>query len=467
MNVMLAEGLHKQTISNIVNQISSLGLNCIRLTWATFMFTRYFDQTISQSLDDLKLEGIKLGIIKYNPNFLSMTHPQAYAFVVNQLSGANIMVVADNHVSEPKWCCEDDDGNGFFGDSSFDLDEWVKGHTLAAQFFKNLPNIVAISLRNELRGPKQKGSVWYRNMRRAASAIHQENPNVLMIFSGLDYAADLTFLKKIPLNVEPNNKVVFEAHNYPYWVTNWDKDPTNSVCASIKSGLDEKVGFVLGNDGGGAPLFITEFGMDLIARNDSDERWLTCLLTFLAERDIDWSWWGLHGSYYLREGNVDVAEPFGLYNFYWNGTSYPHFTEISAAAKHDSSGLCVKSDQNNQIELSDCKKASGWNQEGDKIKLNGNQCLKSLGNEGGSVVVSTDCSSSSDSSSTSWKFISDSGLHLLVVDNNNNNNNGLCLDKDSNSSKLVTKKCICVGDDHGCLDNPQSQWFQLVPTNNV
>ncbi|MED6224088.1 hypothetical protein PIB30_080377 [Stylosanthes scabra] len=109
MNVMLAEGLHKQTISNIVNQISSLGLNCIRLTWETFMFTRYFDQTISQSLDDLKLEGIKSGIMKYNPNFLSMTHPQAYAYVVNQLSDANIMVVADNHVSEPKWCCEDNE----------------------------------------------------------------------------------------------------------------------------------------------------------------------------------------------------------------------------------------------------------------------------------------------------------------------------------------------------------------------
>ncbi|MED6224087.1 hypothetical protein PIB30_080376, partial [Stylosanthes scabra] len=264
-------------------------------------------------------------------------------------------------------------------------------------------------------------------MRRAASSIHQQNPNVLMIFSGLDYAVNLSFLKKIPLNVEPRNKVVFEAHNYPYWVPNWDKEPTNSVCASMKSGLDEKVGFVLSNDGG-APLFITEFGMDLIKRKDSDERWLTCLLTFLAERDIDWCWWGLHGSYYLREGNVDVGEPFGLYNFYWNGTNYPQFTQrfqlllnmiqdpsskapYSNVLYHPQSGLCVKSDQNNQIELSDCKKASGWNQEGDKIKLNGNQCLKSLGNEGGSVVVSTDCSSS-DSSSTSWKFISDSGLHL-------------------------------------------------------
>ncbi|XP_020997363.1 glycosyl hydrolase 5 family protein-like isoform X1 [Arachis duranensis] len=476
MSVMLAEGLHKQTLSNIVTHISSFGLNCIRLTWPTFMFTRYFNQTILQTLDDLKLEGIKLGIMRYNNDFLNMTHPQAYAFVVKQLFSANIMVVADNHVSKPKWCCDSDDGNGFFGDSTFDPDEWVQGHTLAAQFFKNLSNIVAISLRNELRGPNQNVAAWYSNMRRAALAIHQQNPKVLMIFSGFYYASDLRFLKQTPLNVEPKNKVVFEAHNYPYWNPNWGNKSANSVCASMKSDLEENVGFVLSDDDYDSPLFISEFGMDLIARPQSDERWLTCMLTFLAERDIDWCWWGLQGSYYLRHGKVDAPEVYGLNNFYWNGTTYPQFRKrfqlllntlqdpsskapYSHILYHPQSGLCVKADQNyNRIELGDCKKASGWNQEGDKIKLNGDHCLKSLGTEGDPAVLSSDCSSSSDLSS-SWKFISDSGLHLQ------HNNTGLCLDKDRNSSILVTNKCICIGDDTGCLDNPQSQWFQLVPTN--
>ncbi|KAL4382533.1 hypothetical protein AHAS_Ahas04G0243000 [Arachis hypogaea] len=422
MSVMLAEGLNKQTLSNIVTHISSFGLNCIRLTWPTFMFTRYFNQTILQTLDDLKLEEIKLGIMKYNNDFLNMTHPQAYAFVVKQLFSANIMVVADNHVSKPKWCCDSDDGNGFFGDSSFDPDEWVQGHTLAAQFFKNLSNIVAISLRNELRGPNQNVAAWYSNMRRAALAIHHQNPNVLMIFSGFYYASDLRFLKRTPLNVEPRNKVVFEAHNYPYWNPNWGNKSANSVCASVKSDLEENV-----------------------------------------------------GSYYLRQGKVDAPEVYGLNNFYWNGTTYPQFRKrfqlllntlqdpsskapYSHILYHPQSGLCVKADQNyNQIELGDCKKASGWKQEGDKIKLNGDHCLKSLGIEGDPAVLSSDCSSSDLSSS--WKFISHSGLHLQ------DNNTGLCLDKDRNSSILVTNKCICVGHDTGCLDNPQSQWFQLVPTN--
>ncbi|KAL1360805.1 hypothetical protein HN51_006189 [Arachis hypogaea] len=474
LSVMLAEGLNKQTLSNIVTNISSFGLNCVRLTWATFMFTRHSNQTILQTLDALKLEETKLGIMKYNNDFLNMTHPQAYAFVVNQLFSANIMVVADNHVSKAKWCCNYNDSNGFFGDSHFDPDEWVQGHILAAQLFKNLPNVVAVSLRNEIHGPNQNAADWFRYMRQAALAIHQENPNLLMIFSGFDFASDLRFLKETPLNVEPKNKVVFETHHYPYWNPTWDHEPINTMCAAVKSDLEKKDGFILSDDHYDSPLYFGEFGMDFTARIPSDETWLTCMLTFLAERDIDWCWWGLHGSYYFREGIVDHDEGCGLFNFYWNGSNYPQFPQrfqllintlqdpsskapYSHILYHPQSGLCVKADQNyNQIKLGDCKKASGWNQEGDKIKLNGDHCLKSLGKEGDPAVVSSDCSSGDLSSS--WKFISDSGLHLQ-------DNIGLCLDKDRNSSILVTNKCICVRDHVGCLDNPQRQWFQLVPTN--
>ena len=36
--------------------------------------------------------------------------------VVNALGEKNVMVILDNHVSTPGWCCSNDDGNGFFGD---------------------------------------------------------------------------------------------------------------------------------------------------------------------------------------------------------------------------------------------------------------------------------------------------------------------------------------------------------------
>ncbi|KAG4989948.1 hypothetical protein JHK84_032503 [Glycine max] len=46
--------------------------------------------------------------------------------VVKGLGDNGVMVILDNHVSKPRWCCSDDDGNGFFGDSYFDPDQY--GH---------------------------------------------------------------------------------------------------------------------------------------------------------------------------------------------------------------------------------------------------------------------------------------------------------------------------------------------------
>ncbi|KAK3227927.1 hypothetical protein Dsin_007789 [Dipteronia sinensis] len=37
---MLAEGLDKKPLKDIVNMVAEQNFNCVRLTWATFMFTR-------------------------------------------------------------------------------------------------------------------------------------------------------------------------------------------------------------------------------------------------------------------------------------------------------------------------------------------------------------------------------------------------------------------------------------------
>lgn len=65
----------------------------------------------------------------------------------------NIMVILDNHVSKPGWCCSDDDGNSFFADRYFDPKVWAEGLSNMATLFAGAPNVVGMSLRNELRPP--------------------------------------------------------------------------------------------------------------------------------------------------------------------------------------------------------------------------------------------------------------------------------------------------------------------------
>lgn len=81
---------------------------------------------------------------------------------MSSLSKKNVMIVLDNHTSKPGWCCSNTDGNGFFGDQYFNPDLWIKGLIKVATIFNNTKSVVAMSLRNELRGPRQNVNDWYR-----------------------------------------------------------------------------------------------------------------------------------------------------------------------------------------------------------------------------------------------------------------------------------------------------------------
>lgn len=135
---MIAEGLEKKPLNDVVKQIAALGFNCVRFTWPTYMFTRpdYGNLKVSESLDKFNLTAAKAGFARNNPEFLNATVVELHAAVVDELGKNNLMVVLDNHISRPGWCCSNDDGNGFFGDVDFSPDEWLQGLTAVARKYK-------------------------------------------------------------------------------------------------------------------------------------------------------------------------------------------------------------------------------------------------------------------------------------------------------------------------------------------
>ncbi|XP_028806408.1 glycosyl hydrolase 5 family protein-like [Neltuma alba] len=481
MGVMLAEGLEKQSIMHIIFQFHHLGLNCVRLTWATYMFTRYSNHTVQQTLDSLGLADAKAGIIKHNRVVLNMTHPQAYSFVVDQLASQNVMVISDNHISEPKWCCAPNDGNAFFGDKDFDPKEWLLGLSMAAQLLKGKPNVVAMSLRNELRGPLQNVDGWFGNVTLGAQTVHQANPDVLVFISGLSNDNDLSFLNNRPMNLTFKDKFAYEVHCYTMSGEhkNWSSQSANYLCGKVYNELNSHATFLI-TGSNAAPLLMTEYGIPISPSiAEPDGRWLSCILAYLAVNDLGWAWWGLQGSYYLREGNVNAEESYGLVDFQWQTLSYPDFPNrfqlilqtlqdpsskkaTSQILYHPQSGQCVKRKENgDEVEVQDCNGASGWSVEGTQIKLQDAQeagCFKATG-EGQPVELTADCSNTNQ---TSWKAITESGMHWASVDAQGNR---LCLQRDANSSTVVTATCICADSDPSCVDDPQSQWFQFVATN--
>ncbi|KAJ4756370.1 Cellulase (glycosyl hydrolase family 5) protein [Rhynchospora pubera] len=473
---MFAEGLSKQPVDVISKSIISMGFNCVRLTWATFMVTNssFASLTVRQSFQSLNLLESIGGIRANNPSFLNLTVIDAFKAVVSNLGANNIMVILDNHISKPGWCCSSFDGSGFFGDKYFDPDVWIAGLNKMATLFNGVSNVVGMSLRNELRGAKQNVDDWYKNMQRGAEAVHAANPDVLVILSGLSFDNDLSFLSRKQVNLSYTGKHVFELHWYGFSDGQaWRTGNQNQVCGRVVSNVMRKAGFLLDQ---GWPLFLSEWGLDFRGTNENDNRYFGCVLGALAEMDLDWALWGLQGSYYLREGLYSPDETYGLLAWDWCKARNQSIVERIKALQqplrgpgfsdkstykllfHPLTGLCVL--QKSLIEplkLGPCTESPAWIYTQDNtIALKDNLfCLKADGT-GQPAKLGIIC----NNSKSRWQFISDSKMHLAT--NISQNDNSLCLDVGDDGQRIVTNLCKCLSNDQDC--DPKSQWFKLVDT---
>lgn len=144
MNAMLGEGLDTIPLNKLVSQIKDHGFNCVRYTWATHMFTRYANYKVGDNLDFLRLPGVRIGVKEYNPSLENVTVVEAFDAVIDEFGKQGMMVLADNHVSDPKWCCDNDDGNGFFDDVHFSPHEWLQGLSNVANRVKGKPQVYIV-----------------------------------------------------------------------------------------------------------------------------------------------------------------------------------------------------------------------------------------------------------------------------------------------------------------------------------
>lgn len=145
LELMMPEGLDRKPLKDLVAELVKHKFNCVRLTHAIYMWTRHGHHIVNDTLATLDAPEVVEGIAKNNPSVLKMTHIQAFEAVINELGAQNVKVLFDNHVSKPKWCCNDDDENGFFHDRHFDPQEWVHGLTLAAKHFAGNSAVCIIS----------------------------------------------------------------------------------------------------------------------------------------------------------------------------------------------------------------------------------------------------------------------------------------------------------------------------------
>ncbi|KAF0891667.1 hypothetical protein E2562_010885 [Oryza meyeriana var. granulata] len=481
---MLAEGLGKQPVDAIAKDVVAMGFNCVRLTWATFMVTNasYSSLTVAQSFQRLNLTESLAAIRVNNPAVVDLKLIDAFKAVVSSLGQNGLMVILDNHVSKPGWCCGNNDGNGFFGDAYFDPDVWVDGLTKMATMFAGVPNVVGMSLRNELRGPRQNAADWYKYMQRGAEAVHAANPRVVVILSGLSFDNDLAFLNSRQVNVSFSGKVAFEVHWYGFSDGQaWRTGNANQVCARVAASVARRALYLLDQ---GWPVFLSEFGVDNRGGNVNDNRYYGCVAAVAADLDLDWALWTLQGSYYLREGVLGLDEVYGVLDWAWckprNDTALSRIHALQRPFRgpglaeaapytvlfHPTTGRCVvrrSSLVQTTLELGPCGETEAWAYTASQQRLSPRDspmlCLRAEG-AGRPARLGLSCGDEL----ARWSLISDSKLHLAVnasLSSSSSSGGGmLCLDVGDDGRSVVTNPCRCLSSDNSC--DPQNQWFKLV-----
>ncbi|CAK7203680.1 hypothetical protein SEUCBS139899_006423 [Sporothrix eucalyptigena] len=349
-DTMLPEGLQYQSIDAIVAKLKSVGMNAIRLTYAIQMIDEIYanngkDVTIqdalTKALGDANGQKVLKQILTNNPTFTATTtRLELFDAVAAACARQQIYVHLDNHISRAEWCCSTTDGNAWWGDTDFDIANWVRGISYMAKHGAKWPNLVSMSLRNEPRSPDDKGAAataskktynwqgWYKYVRQGTDAIHAANPDVLIFLSGLGYDTDLSAVTKGSA-LSPgsdkfalsdfsgySDKIVLELHNYQNSATS---------CSSLESGLTN-AGFsaMTGASSLQIPVVMTEFGF-MMDTSTYKGVYASCLASFLPRIHAGWTIWVLSGSYYIRSGKQDFDETWGLLNHDWSAWRSPAY----------------------------------------------------------------------------------------------------------------------------------------------
>lgn len=357
METHLPEGLNKQPISYLAKWIADQGFNCVRLTysidWALSPDTSVQDAfTNAAGLAGVPVSNMTTlynQAVQQNPFLATANTRDAYAAVIAALWDHGIMTVLDNHVSKASWCCDLTDGNGWwdtaFGYNSwnsqyFVTSDWLAGLQATAAWASSQPGVVAMSLRNEMRqfllqGTNGPYNDWYSNVETAASLIHNTNPDLLIVVGGVSSATDLSSVRLRPLDTSPwAGKHVWEFHAYSFTVTFKVNFGSCDVVQQEYGGFD---GFVLEQgEAFTGPLWLSEFGVGMTGGPDNgltsgDSSYLSCLVNYMTTNDADWAVWALQGSYYVRSGQVEYDEGYGLLDSTWTTWRNPAFPGMLGA----------------------------------------------------------------------------------------------------------------------------------------
>lgn len=220
MEMLVNNGLNVKGLDEIARFIVQLkAFNCVRLPY---------------SLDSLNMSNEEIpdrfSTLCHNPELQAATPLEIFDATVKALTDAGLLVVLNNHVFRRGWCCSFDDGEGLWYNEDFDESVWLHHLGFMSGRYKDNPRVVGFDIRNEIRstahavpswGTGQLESDWALAAAKGSRRVLQEDPDMLVIVSGLEYSMYLCRVPSYPLHLQPEfqSHIIYTSHEYDWYVS--------------------------------------------------------------------------------------------------------------------------------------------------------------------------------------------------------------------------------------------------------
>ena len=333
---LVPDGLDRAPLDSIAAQVREMGFNSVRLPWCNEMVAT--DRVVAPA------------DVAANPALAGKTVLEVFDAVIDALARQGIVVILDNHRSRGDWCCDTAHGDGLWYTEQYPEEVWLEHWRLMTRRYLAQPAVVGMDLRNEPRGQLAPGvpaecvdcnnptescvcewSRWGSNTgtdrdwasaaERGGSAILELNPDLLIIVEGPDWGSWIGASYR-PIQLPVPNRLVYSVHKYSF---DYDGD-----CAAWKTSVDSAAGYLVAPGGPvTAPLWLGEFG---IHHAQTTNPWWTCLLEYVADKDLDWSYWALNGTQGPGYNRTDGGEEgYGILDVTWSApANLEHLEQLQA-----------------------------------------------------------------------------------------------------------------------------------------
>ncbi|HEX5414966.1 MAG TPA: glycoside hydrolase family 5 protein, partial [Chloroflexota bacterium] len=291
-DTLAPHGIWTRNYQDMLDQIVSMGFNCIRLPFSNELF----DPALTPN-----------GIDVYqNKDLKGLTGVQILDKIVVEAGKRGLKIILDQHRPTT------DSQSQLWYTVELSEEVWIQDWVMLAKRYLGNDTIIGADLHNEPSGDATWGSDdpktdWPAAVERCGNAIHKVNPHWLIIVEGIEKSEDsfgnifdwtwqggeLISARVRPIKLNVPNRVVYSAHDYgpSLYMQGWFSDA--KFPKNLPTFWDFHWGYL--HNQGIAPVLVGEFGGDSVG-TDMEGQWQRTLVDYLKSSNMHYTYWAFNAN---------------------------------------------------------------------------------------------------------------------------------------------------------------------------